>query len=193
VLHILGYRHYLGAYIHQNTTAATVAINTKIQQVLASDPNTLFPTDYSGIEANAFLVNQYENDNRVADDVIRDMVEIGGAASNERWLFGIYDDEKARYAAIPTTPLYQHRIADKYRRIEKYGTGELVRPWDVEPGQFLFFPDFLIGRTQPTSLRDDPRYLFIESVSFSTPYEIQINGSQLSTIPQLLAKARTLE
>lgn len=193
VLHVLGYRHFLGAYIHQNTTAATVTISTKIQQVLASDPNVLFSTDYSGIDTNAFLVNQYENDNRVADDVIRDMVEIGGATSNERWLFGIYDEEKARYGAIPTTPKYQHRIADRYRRIERYGTGELVRPWDVEPGEFLFFPDFLIGRTQPTSLRNDPRYLFIESVTFSTPYEIQINGTPLSTIPQLLAKARTLE
>lgn len=192
VLNILGYRHRLGTYVHQNTAAATVQIDTKIQQVLASDPNVLFSTDYSGIDANAFLVNQYENDNRIADDVIRDLVEIGGAATNNRYLFGIYDEEKARYNAIPTTAAYQHRIADKYRRIEKFGSGELVRPWDIEPGQFLFFPDFLIGRTQPTSLRDDPRYLFIESVTFSTPYEIQINGAQLSTIPQLLAKARTL-
>jgi hypothetical protein len=193
VLNVLGYRHRLGTYIHQNTAAAAVAIDTKIQQVLASDPNGLFSTDYTGIEINAFLVDQYENDNRIADDVIRDLVEIGGAVTNNRYLFGIYDDEKAKYAAIPTTAFYQHRIADKFRRIERFGTGELVRPWDVEPGQFLFFPDFLIGRTQPVALRDDPRYLFIESVSFSTPYDVQINGAQLSTIPQLLAKARTLE
>lgn len=193
ILNVLGYRHRLATYIHQNTAAASVQLSTKIEQALASDPNGLFSTDYSDIETNAFLVNQFEDDNRVADDVIRDMVEIGGAAANNRYLFGIYDDEKARYNAIPTTALYQHRIADKFRRIEKFGTGELVRPWDVKPGEFLFFPDFLIGRTQPTDLRKDPRYLFIESVSFSTPYEIQINGAQLSTIPQLLAKARALE
>jgi uncharacterized protein (DUF2267 family) len=193
VLNVLGYRHRLGTYIHQNTTAATVQLSTKIQQVLASDPNSLFSTDYSNIDTNAFLVNQFEDDNRVGDDVIRDLVEIGGAATNNRYLFGIYDEEKAHYNAIPTEALYQHRIADKFRRIERFGTGELVRPWDVKPGEFLFFPDFLIGRTQPTDLRKDPRYLFIESVSFSTPYEIQINGAQLSTIPQLLAKARNLE
>lgn len=193
ILNVLGYRHRLGTYVHQNTTAATVQLSTKIEQVMASDPNTLFSTDYSDIEANAFLVNQFEDDNRVGDDVIRELVEIGGAATDNRYIFGIYDDEKARYNAIPTTALYQHRIADKFRRIERFGTGELVRPWDVEPGQFLFFPDFLIGRTQPTDLRNDPRYLFIESVSFSTPYDVQINGTQLSTIPQLLAKARTLE
>ena len=194
VLNVLGFQHRLGTYIHQNTTAATVAINTKIEQALASDPNVLFSTDYSNIDTNAFLVNQYEDDNRVADDVIRDLVEIGGATSDERWIFGIYDEEKAHYNAIPTTALYQHRIADKFRRIEKFGTGELVRPWDVKPGEFLFFPDFLIGRAQPTTdLRNDPRYLFIESVTFSTPYDVQINGVQLSTIPQLLAKARILE
>lgn len=192
VLDILGYRHRLQTFIHQNVAAATVQLSTKIQQALGSDPNALFSTDYSDIDANAFLVNQYDNDNRTADNVIRELVEIGGAATNNRYIFGIYDGIKAHYNAIPTTALYQHRIADKFRRVERFGTGQLVRPWDVEPGQFLFFPDFLVGRAQPTALRNDPRYLFIESVSFSTPYELQINGTQLSTIPQLLAKARTL-
>ena len=137
VLNVLGYRHRLGKYIHQNTTAASVALSTKIQQVMASDPNGLFSTDYTGIATNAFLVDQYENDNRMANDVIADLVAIGGATSDERWTFGIYDDERAVYDAIPTTAAYQHRIADRYRRIERFGTGELVRPWDVQPGQFL--------------------------------------------------------
>lgn len=192
-LDIQGYGRRLSTYIHQNTTAATVAINTKIEQALASDPNGLFSIDYSDVDANAFLTNQYIDDNQTAEQVIRGLVEIGGATLNDRYLFGIYDSRKAQYNAIPTDPLYQHRILDRFRRIEKFGTGELVRPWDIVPGQFLFLPDFLIGRTQPSALRLDPRYIFIENAAFGTPYDAQVSGSQLSTIPQLLAKARTLE
>jgi len=59
----------------------------------------------------------------------------------------------------------------------------------VLPAHWIFFPDFLVGRTQPTTdLRTDKRYMFIESVRYSAPDTIQMTGSKVGRLAQLLAK-----
>lgn len=186
-LEILGYVHRFSKYITQTLTAATVAINTKLEDVINDDPNGLFSTDFSRIDANAFLVSRYEDDDRMAWDVINSVVSIGDASDN-RYTFGIYDNIQATYTAIPTTAEYQHRIAGPAMDIETFGTGAIVEPWDVLPARWIFLPDFLVGRNQPTSLRLDPRYILIESVRFTAPNEVQISGNKISKLPQLIAK-----
>jgi len=186
-LDLLGYVHRFMRYVYQDTTAATVQIATKIQDIITADPNGLFSTDYSRIDANALLTSGYDDDNRMAWDVIQELVGLGDINSN-RYTFGIYDNQQVTYAVVPTATFYQHRITGASVEVETYGAGAEVYPSDVLPARWLFLPDFLVGRTQPADQRLDPRFLFIESTRFTGPDEIQIRGQKVSTLPQLIAR-----
>jgi len=101
-LDLLGYVHRLGKWIYQDMTAATVQIDTKIALFPAADPNGLLSTDVSQIAANAALTSRYEDDNRMAMDVLNEDVSLGDVANN-RYTLGLYADQRITYAATPTT------------------------------------------------------------------------------------------
>lgn len=186
-LDLLGYVHRFQKYIYQDTTTATVQIDAKIPLVIAADPNGLFSTDYLQIATNATLTSRYEDDNRIAWDVLTQMVSLGDTASN-RYTLSVYGNQRITYAVVPTTAEYQHSIISEDIQIEIYGRGTKVDPWDVLPARWLFLNDFLAGRGIPTTLRDDPRYTFIESVTYTAPNIVQISGQKVSRLPQMLAR-----
>lgn len=184
----LGYGAWLAAYPYTETGGATITVTTKILSVLANDPNNIISADYSYVGTNPLLAPQYENSNTSAWDMIKSLAALGDAGNN-RWLFGIYNDQRAYYEQMPSTPTYQHRITGRDQGIQKYGTGIIVDPWDIKPGKWLFLPDFLVGRTQPaTDMRFDPRYMFIESVSYSAPDSLSLSGARVGKLAQLLAQ-----
>lgn len=188
-LNCVGYYNFLDRYIYNESTTATLSISTKIQNALGADPNGLFSTDYDRIETNSFLVAAAERDNRTAWAIIKALAGIGNA-TDERTFFGIYNNRVAKYNSIQTSIEYQHRIADSSQRVEVYGDGALIRPWDVVPGQWVFLPDYLTGRSQPANdLRSDPRNVLVERVSYTAPYSVELNGQRFGKLPQLLAKA----
>ena len=184
---LLGYVHRFQRWIYQDTVAATAQLDAMLPAILAADPNAIFTAANSTIATNALLVSGYSNDNRMAWDVIQELVSLGDAAAN-RYTFGVYDNQHAIYAIAPDTTAYQHRIAGESMDIETYTTGETVRPWDMLPARWLFLPDFLAGQFQPTDRRLDPRFLFIESVQFTAPSTVQISGQKISRIPQMIAR-----
>lgn len=191
-LDILGYVHWLGAYILDDATAATITVSNpagtgKLQLILAADPNGIFSTDYVQMTTNGLLTSRYEQDNRDAWTAVNELVELGDALNN-RYLFGIYQNQRAEYNAIPTSAKYQHRIASRDIEIQPFGGGVAIAPWDVQVGEWVFLPDFLVGRPQPAEFRRDPRYIFIESVTFTAPATAQIRGGNTDTIGQLIAK-----
>ena len=179
--------HRLGGWIYQDTTAATVQIATKIGLFPAADPNGLLSTDVSQIAANAALTSRYEDDNRMALDVLNEEVALGDVANN-RYTLGLYANQRITYAATPTTAAYQHDILDQVMSVETYGDASTVDPWDVLPARWMFLYSFLPGRGQPAALRTDPRFLFIESVRFTAPNAVQVSGQKFSRIPQMLAR-----
>jgi len=186
-LDLLGYVHRFSKWIYEDVTAATVQIDTKIGLVITADPNGMFSTDLSQIGTNAALTSRYENDNRMAWDVLGEEVSLGDVANN-RYTLGVYSGQRVTYAATPTTATYQHDILDQSMRVETYGDAATVDPWDVLPARWMFLYSFLPGRGQPAALRSDPRFLFIESVRFSSPNAVQVSGQKFSRIPQMLAR-----
>jgi len=191
-LDCLGYVHRLAHYVVQDTTAATVQISNnagtgKLQYAIAADPSGMFPATYNQMDNNAFLTSRYENSNRMAWDVITELVGIGDA-NDARHTFGVYDDRIAIYAAMPADFAYQHRIGDAGMRFERYGSNQEIMPWLVRPAHWSFLPDFLVGKVTPTTMRRDPRAIFIESVQYSAPWGLQINGSKTGRLDQMLAK-----
>lgn len=186
----LGYYAWLLAYPYQDTAGSgTVTCQTKVLTIVAADPNGIFSTDTTHVDYNPALAPRYENSGTTAWEVMKALVALGDANDN-RWLFGVYDDGRTHYWQAPTAVAYQHRLSDPAQRIERLGGGELFA-WDVEPGQWIYLPDFLTGRGQPEQAADrrrDPRFIFIESVRFRTPDTAEITGTRVGKLAQILAK-----
>jgi hypothetical protein len=148
--------------------------------------------DFVGIEPNALLVANYDNDNRTAKTIIEEMVKRGNDTTDDRRIFGIFERQKAVYQTIPSEFEYYYKLSSRNQAIRRFRggeNGEIVKPWDVQAGKWLFIGDFLPGRfTDMTNKKDDPRAMFIESVSFSAPYGLSINGIGVSELAQYLAK-----
>jgi hypothetical protein len=184
---LLGYVHRFGKWGYSETTAATIQVATKIQNVITADPNGMFSTDYSRIDANAVLTSQYDDDNRKAMDVLDSLVSLGDA-SNNRYSLGVYANRQVIYAVAPTVAKYQHAIGSNAFQVITFSNEDPVDPWDIVPAQWTYLNDFLVGRDIATTLRDDPRYVFIESVRFTAPIAVNLQGGKVSRLPQLLAR-----
>lgn len=183
----LGYVHFFNKYIYNQTASSgTQNLSVQMTDVITADPNSLFDTGFADITENTLPVKRYENKDKKAWDLIKGLVALGDT-SNNRYLFGVYNDVVPIYEAAPTTLFYQQRLGDPEQRVETLG-GARVLPWNVVPGKFLLFSDFLVGRTEPTDLRLDPRIMFIESAAFRAPWGLILQGGKVDKLPQQLAR-----
>jgi len=181
----LGYVHWFKAYVYNDTSASgTQNLSAKIQAILNAQLNTII-LGYD-ITENTLAVDRYENDDRTAWDLLRSLTAMGDADDN-RYLFGVYAGRRARYEQASFDVAYRMRLSEPEQRVETL-TGATVKPWDVLPGRWLFLSDLLVGRTTPVSLRTDPRYLFIESMTFTAPFQLSIGGGKVETLSQKLAR-----
>ena len=186
-LSCLGYYHLFKKYTYnQIANTGTDDLSDVLAAIIAADPNSIFSTSTSKITANTLQVKQYLNDNATAWSLIQGLVARGDSSDN-RYIFGIYNERIPEYAAIPTDFEYQQRLSDPAQRIET-PQGIEVKPWDVKAGKWLFVPDFLIGKIQPSELRLDPRMIFIEQMTYTMPWNLQIQGGKTDKLSQKLAK-----
>jgi len=183
----LGYYHWLKTYVYnQIANTGTQNLSVKLTAVLNAELNTIINGNMD-ITANTLQVEQFENSDKTAWALIKALVALGDA-TNARYLFGVWGGRRAIYEAAPTTEItYQQHLADPAMRV-KTMTETMVMPWDVLPGKWLFFPDFLIGRVQSIQRRRDPRFMFIESVTFDAPWGLKMTGGKTDLAPQLLAR-----
>lgn len=186
----LGYVHRLN-YSYQDLAMAggvpyDTDASTKLADVLDYDVAGLFSSANAEITANTVQVPQYENSDRTAWNIIKTIVARGDAAF-ARWLFGIYQGRIAKYEAAPSDFHYQRFLTDPEQRVYTMG-GEEVEPWQVKPGEWLLYPDYLAGRvpegTEPIS---DPRAQFIEQVTYTAPYGLQLRAGANYRMQQVMA------
>jgi hypothetical protein len=182
----LGYVEWLKAYVHNDYTASTTTLDAKVKNVLNDDPNTVFNTNQTFIESNAQLTNQYEDKNRFANTVIDELVKMGDASDN-RWVFQVYEDQLCYYRAIPTETEYLHSLTSSAQNVSLLD-GTEVRPWDMRPAVWVEITNFIIGQSDYPSLRQDPRVMFAERVTYTAPYGLAIAGARISTVTQRLAQ-----
>lgn len=188
VLNCLGYGHWLNAYPVYEDTDTYRTVTAQIQAILALSPNAIFSTSYIHMTANGLLVPSLEITDKMALEYIKSQVALGDASDN-RYTFGVYEDRKVYYRALPTEILYNYSMSDPAQRLIYNADQAPVNPWDVRPGEWVQTVDFLVGRVEGTiGLRDDPRNLFIESVEYTAPFGLRLNGKKVSTIPQMVAK-----
>ena len=185
----LGYIHWLN-YAYNNETAGTQNASTKISTVLNgtyNPNNSWLPFDTSGIDSNTIQVGAWENEDKIALDVIKKVVAQGDA-SNNRWLFAVYGTA-AEYKAIPTSIDYLTRLSDPKLKITTTDGGKIEK-WNVLPGKWLMFTDFITSyvSNDVDFLREDPRVMFIESVSFMAPDTLRLTGGTTDTLAQYISR-----
>lgn len=185
-LDLLGYWHWLNAYFYLNAATGDVNLSQKIQDILAADPNGIFSTDYTQIASNTSQVSDSGTGERPTDAIMIDLNSRGDSLDNP-YSMGFYEGRQLVYQPIP------NEIAYHKRRGKPMTTpiGGKVDPWDVQPAEWFFRPDFLIGRHPPitkATLGTDPRSGLIETVKYSTPWGLSVNGVKLSEVDQVLAK-----
>jgi len=189
-LDCLGNVNWLTAFIYNRTTTGYSLLSDKLVDILTADPNSYLATSTLEIEANSILTPAVENRNRFAWDIVTELVTLGNDTDDRRRLFGVYKDLISFYTTQPEEVEYHHRLSDPMQAVTT-PEGTVVYPWDVQPGKWLFIPDFLTGRPLPAAsgLGDDPRMVFIEGVTFTDPFSVSISGETGGgTLAQLLAK-----
>lgn len=187
-LSCLGYWHFLN-YIYTSTTTGSQNLSDKIEAVLAADPNGIFSTDYSRISSNTIQVDQYDNKDRRALAIIKGLNSLGDASDN-RYNIGIYGGRQMVYEVAPQFFQYQQRLTGNQGVTDQLNN--VVKPWDVDPAEWIMFSDFLAGRLPPSSadsLQSDPRTGFIETIKYTAPWGLDINGQKIGELDQVLAKA----
>ena len=195
-IHCLGYVHWLFYVYNQLVNVGTINTHLKIIDVLTgTDPVAPFPpynlnstwlpfnTAHVDTPVAPVAVPRYEYEDRTAWELIQGLTARGDA-NQARWLFGIYDNREAWYNIAPTTVEYEIMLSDPAQRI--MGPAE-VKPWDVRPGRWAMFTDFLVGQSIPANLEEDPRAMFIESVTYTMPNTVSLNGGTNQELSQIMA------
>ena len=185
-LEMLGYYHLLKRYFYSSSTTGTQNASAKIAAVLAADPSSRFSSSSLFIETNTTQVNAAELDNPYAWDVIQNTIAVGDGSGN-RMLFGVYNDLVAYYQSLPTTVTRQMLLSDPAQRVESI-SGALIYPWDMRPGAWVAVQDFIIGQPQAADLKSDLRNIMVETVSYTAPFGLSINGKKVETLPQIMAR-----
>lgn len=187
-LDCLGYVHFLDTYkYNQTASSGTMDLSAKINAVIAAEPNNFIDHATGDITSNVVAVPQYENDDKTAWSIIKELTAMGDGSDN-KYIFGVYENRICHYGAIPTSAEYFQHLADPGQRILT-DTGQIVMPWQVLPGRWIVARDLLIGRVADSTLiEDDPRAMFVESVSYAVPNKVSLRGSKVRRLDQKLAK-----
>lgn len=188
-LNLLGKVHWLTVFVYDQPLPGTSFLSDKVKDVLTAEPNNALSSDYSYILDNLYLVDDVENKMRKGWDVLSELLSLGDAGTDARYLLGIYENGLPYFNAIPTTIEYIYKLSNPRQVINRYVGGGLVYPWNIRPGKWITISDLLLGRKVPsTNLDQDPRNKFIESVRFSSPWSVDMSGGSTDRLSQMLAK-----
>jgi len=182
-----GFGYWLDAYIYEDLTDAVVASSTKVSDVIDADPNSIILN--KDISSNASLAYALENQNRSGLTVIKACVNLGDGSDN-RWLFGVYENRTAVFEVIPNEIEYIYEVIDEKQTISGRGN-KLIKPWNVRAGKWIEARDIPLSqspRPESYDLRYDIRSAFIESVTYTMPYSINISSANVGKADQAIAK-----
>lgn len=185
----MGYREMLDYFPSNNASGdGTMNLSDKLETLITADPNSIFPTTYNNVTSNTTQVAKYWEEDQVAKAIVKGLVALGGPSPDyDRYIWGIYDDRDIFYEPVVQANEYTMSLTDSGQRILD-SAGIEVPFYDVRPGTYILVADFQIGRVTPDKWAIDPRMLFIESVSYSAPDSLKLNGGRVDTIPQKLAR-----
>lgn len=189
------------AYMYDNWAVPTVsyAASDKISDVLSYDLNGIFnPVTNADIDANPILEQENDRDDRLALDVIKEIVAKGDLFFN-RWLFDVYNGVHVSYHQQVAEISYYQQLRDPAQRIST-ATGDTIHPALIRPGKWLMFTDFDLSSDQwdynvnlpiiPMSYNGwptwDMRRMFIEAVTFTAPDQLDLSSGLAWKLSQMI-------
>ncbi|MEE9573470.1 MAG: hypothetical protein V3W20_10510 [Candidatus Neomarinimicrobiota bacterium] len=187
-LNCLGYWHWLDLYTYTNIIGGDDNLSDFVETISGAQLNNIISTDYNLITSNTLQVPTYQDKKRKAGSILKTLNSFGDA-SNNRYTIGVYQDRKVVYEQIPENFDYQRRITSNSNILGRLQ--EPIDPWDIVPGKWIFYPDFLSGRFPPvtsTTLSTDPRATLIQSMKFTAPNSVSISGERIGESDQIMAK-----
>jgi hypothetical protein len=183
-LNCLGMHHILNTYVYNNAGTGVSTARQKILTILAANPKELF-SSHGLIGTNTLSVPVLENEDRLAWDVIKEVVSLGSDVNNDRMTFGIYNNRSIIYRRIPNEVRYFYRSFNNNKYLTNNAGGR-VSISSFKPGHYIGIAD--VPDIMGSGLKSIPKYIFAEVVSYSAPYGLTITGSNVSTLAQRVAK-----
>lgn len=180
-----GYVAWLSAYQYFNDTDAQLVVSAqaKVLDILGQDPNSFVSSDYSGVMENDLLVPA-QSDYDSALSALAEVMTQGGAAYT-RYILGVYTERKLYYQPVPSAYAYIMRVSDAGVRLYT-ADGAAVAPYEVRPGQWIFMPDFIPRAFGDFGMAGDPRYFFIEHLTYTAPAQLELQSGATSSTRQFL-------
>lgn len=185
-LTLAGYAQTLAGQDYNNSDTDLVAASTKITDILTAGEDSAIARDYAAITRNAYQVSSYEADNASAWDLIKGIAAEGDDRLN-RWTFGVYGGRRAYYQPVSNEVSYIRPLGEGLASVQNAG-GQFLRAWEVLPGRYVGVQGLVPGRPLSSNLEADNRVLFAESVQFSAPDGLTINGAHAFRIERKLAQ-----
>lgn len=187
-LECLGYYHYLDRFYFDANTADTgeVNISAKLTDILNDDPDGMFSASNASIEANTLQVPSYDDGSRSGLAVIQELIGLG-FSSGQRAMFMVEGQRKVIYKSLELDKAakYTYSIYDQYPSIATVD-GTAIEPWDVKPGEWVLIESLLTSKPFSATLprQSDPKYIFIESVTYESPNSLSIKGGMGNTLKE---------
>lgn len=184
-----GYVHTLKWLPYLNSIAGSIQAHQVVQEVLRYF-NGLNPgwisQDFGLMDYNFRAAQRGYDDMRSCWDVIAAIIGEGGRGG-ERWVGGVYQDREFVYKpAEDAGGLYSQEVqlwralGDPGQFIYDVAIGAEVKPWDMLPDRVLHTVDINAG--------GDRNLMYVEQVTFTEPYGLQLVGGDDERLSVYLAQ-----
>ncbi len=181
----LGYGHLLDKYYYTEvSTADMIDVTTKIAKILDRDPNRIFSSYNMVLSENTTQTSEYENSDRTSMAILKEIAAMGDDEYN-RYVFGVFENRLFSYwNATVLDPKYFWSM--RTGRVELANTAP-VEPYEVRPGEWVHITDLMASKPSfGINAKTDPRFMFLESVTYAAPYTLSMTGGRANTFRQRL-------
>jgi len=183
-----GYFHSM-TQTYYSTALGNIDASAKLAAILTWENtyvNGLFTPTNAFITTNTTQVPANEVDYIDMITQIEEIVSVGDAAFN-RYLFQVGAERLVTYGPMPTVYKYQQDLTwDRQAIMTRQG--EVVMPWAVKSGEWLRLLNWLPGMEEQATLRQDPRMMFIERVTYTAPFDVALSCGKSDRIDQVMAQ-----
>lgn len=184
-LECIGFSFLLQKYVYNSDTTGLQNLSDKLEAILQAEPNGLLTS--MEIEENTLQVPAFENDDNEAWGLVKELVAKGVSGSG-RTVFGVYANRKAIYRSVTNEIVYIRPLREGASVIQD-ASGGLLQAWQIRPGTYALITDMLPGRPINTSsLPEEIRAIFVETVQYRMPDSLILNGSHSFRLDQKIAQ-----
>lgn len=183
-----GYYHALKWLPYIKTATGKIQAHQVIQEILEyfHNINPWLSLDFGWMDYNFRRARRGYDELLSCWDVIENIISEGGAGG-ERWVGGFYQDRQFIYKPAEdieglyasSFELYQ-ALGDPAQFIYDTALGAEVKPWDMTPDQVLHTVDSNVG--------GDRDLMYIEQITYSEPYGLQLVGEDDQRLKVYLAQ-----